>query len=137
MKYLFSFKKEVLGVLLLCAMAVLSCTKEDEVFESTKAEPGIYTIEMTIDAQKQNAQTRGVLGNSDFDLNYDPSYIYLHCGKEALEIPVYAYCQNCATGFRYRVEVKEDGSAVLTPIDADGKYMTESLTIPQGSQNGV
>lgn len=134
MKYLFSFKKEVLGVLLLCAMAVSSCTNENEVFESTKAKPGIYTIEMTIDAQKLNAQTRGVQNNNDFDSKYDPPYIYLHCGEEALKIPVYAYCQNCETGFRYQVEVKEDGSAVLTPIDENGEYMATSLTIPQGSQ---
>ncbi len=130
MRYLFSFRKDVFVLLLLCAIGISSCTNEDEVLVPSKVEPGIYTIEMTIDTQ--NAITRGV-NNGDFDMNYDEDSIYLHCGEDSLVIPVYSYCDECEKGIRYRIEVQDDGRAILTPIDENGELMGDSLVIPADS----
>ncbi|HBB06476.1 MAG TPA: hypothetical protein DCZ73_01825 [Bacteroides sp.] len=116
-----------------------SCTNDDNAV--TPAEPGVYTIDMAVDAQRETSKsTRGIENNSNFDGNYDPSTIYLHQkdGNGVLAFPLYSYTnsegQQCNKGFRYRIEVKEDNSATITPIDATDNYLETSLELSSGAE---
>ncbi len=128
--------------MLLCCVALFSsCTDNEENSEQVK--PGVYTVEMTIETQREEAQTttRGIVAaNNDFDLNYDGDSIFLHAvGSEyKIELPVYSYnCdgETCEKGLRYRIEVLDDKSAIITPIDAGGNYDTENtLTLSENQE---
>lgn len=132
MKRYFHF---IIICLLGCVGVFTSCTDDSEL-SGQVVEPGVYTIEMNVDAS-QPQKTRGVVGtNNDFDFNYDPDYIYLHKKGEgdgsALRLPVYTYsCDGKKTckGFRYRIEVGENNTAKITPIDADGNAQSASLEL--------
>ena len=123
--------------LLFSVVMLSSCTNDDNAV--TPAEPGVYTIDMAVDAQRETSKsTRGIENNSNFDGNYDPSTIYLHQkdGNGVLAFPLYSYTnsegQQCNKGFRYRIEVKEDNSATITPIDATDNYLETSLELSSG-----
>ena len=133
--YICSMKRYSLLIAALssCAAFFYSCTDDDNKGIGT-AEPGIYFVEKEIGPQTHAGEklSRGII-DSNFDAAYDPDVIYLHnmSSGEKVGIPVYACedCPNSGKGFRYRLEVKEDGSAVLTPINEDGTYSENSLTI--------
>ena len=133
--YICSMKRYSLLIAALssCAAFFSSCTDDDNKGIGT-AEPGIYFVEKEIGPQTHAGEklSRGII-DSNFDAAYDPDVIYLHnmSSGEKVGIPVYACedCPNSGKGFRYRLEVKEDGSAVLTPINEDGTYSENSLTI--------
>lgn len=123
--------------LLFSVVMLSSCTNDDNAV--TPAEPGVYTIDMAVDTQRETSKsTRGIENNSNFDGNYDPSTIYLHQkdGNGVLALPLYSYTnsegQQCNKGFRYRIEVKEDGSATITPIDSTYNYLETSLELSSG-----
>lgn len=125
--------------LLFSVVMLSSCTNDDNAV--TPAEPGVYTIDMAVDAQRETSKsTRGIENNSNFDGNYDPSTIYLHQkgGDGVLALPLYSYTnsegQPCDKGFRYRIEVKEDNSATITPIDATDNYLETSLQLSSGAE---
>ena len=125
--------------LLFSVVMLSSCTNDDNAV--TPAEPGVYTIDMAVDAQRETSKsTRGIENNSNFDGNYDPDTIYLHQkdGNGVLAFPLYSYTnsegQQCNKGFRYRIEVKEDGSATITPIDATDNYLETSLQLSSGAE---
>lgn len=125
--------------LLLSVVMLSSCTNDDNAV--TPAEPGVYTIDMAVDAQRETSKsTRGIENNSNFDGNYDPSTIYLHQkdGNGVLAFPLYSYTnsegQQCNKGFRYRIEVKDDGSATITPIDSTYNYLETSLELSSGAE---
>lgn len=125
--------------LLFSVVMLSSCTNDDNAV--TPAEPGVYTIDMAVDAQRETSKsTRGIENNSNFDGNYDPDIIYLHQkdGNGVLAFPLYSYTnsegQQCNKGFRYRIEVKEDNSATITPIDATDNYLETSLELSSGAE---
>lgn len=125
--------------LLFSVVMLSSCTNDDNAV--TPAEPGVYTIDMAVDAQRETSKsTRGIENNSNFDGNYDPDTIYLHQkdGNGVLALPLYSYTnsegQQCNKGFRYRIEVKEDGSATITPIDSTYNYLETSLELSSGAE---
>lgn len=125
--------------LLFSVVMLSSCTNDDNAV--TPAEPGVYTIDMAVDAQRETSKsTRGIENNSNFDGNYDPSTIYLHQkdGNGVLAFPLYSYTnsegQQCNKGFRYRIEVKDDGSATITPIDSTYNYLETSLELSSGAE---
>lgn len=125
--------------LLFSVVMLSSCTNDDNAV--TPAEPGVYTIDMAVDAQRETSKsTRGIENNSNFDGNYDPDIIYLHQkgGDGVLAFPLYSYTnsegQQCNKGFRYRIEVKDDGSATITPIDATDNYLETSLQLSSGAE---
>ena len=125
--------------LLFSVVMLSSCTNDDNAV--TPAEPGVYTIDMAVDAQRETSKsTRGIENNSNFDGNYDPDIIYLYQkgGDGVLALPLYSYTnsegQQCNKGFRYRIEVKEDGSATITPIDATDNYLETSLQLSSGAE---
>lgn len=125
--------------LLFSVVMLSSCTNDDNAV--TPAEPGVYTIDMAVDAQRETSKsTRGIENNSNFDVNYDPDTIYLHQkdGNGVLAFPLYSYTnsegQQCNKGFRYRIEVKEDNSATITPIDATDNYLETSLELSSGAE---
>lgn len=109
---------------------ICSCSDQDESVK--QLDPGTYYIEMNLNSP---VETRGVENNHDFNTNYDPSYIYLHKigADEQLYFPVYNNCPNqtggTCIGFRYRMEVDALGNATITPINADGTYSAESITL--------
>ena len=143
-----------LVIALVCSMAMfVSCTDGDE--DVKIAKPGIYYGETVIETMKkapsQNTNLnkisandanlpRGLVpSNNDFDLIYDPDYIYLHVvgSDDCVRIPL--YIQECTAHdnckcFRYRIVVMEDGSAVVTPMLEDGTLTSSSLTIPAGGE---
>lgn len=123
--------------LLFSVVMLSSCTNDDNAV--TPAEPGVYTIDMAVDTQRETSKsTRGIENNSNFDGNYDPDTIYLHQkdGNGVLAFPLYSYTnsegQQCNKGFRYRIEVKDDGSATITPIDSTYNYLETSLELSSG-----
>lgn len=125
--------------LLFSVVMLSSCTNDDNAV--TPAEPGVYTIDMAVDAQRETSKsTRGIENNSNFDGNYDPDTIYLHQkdGNGVLAFPLYSYTnsegQQCNKGFRYRIEVKDDGSATITPIDSTYNYLETSLELSSGAE---
>lgn len=125
--------------LLFSVVMFSSCTNDDNAV--TPAEPGVYTIDMAVDAQRETSKsTRGIENNSNFDGNYDPDTIYLHQkdGNGVLALPLYSYTnsegQQCNKGFRYRIEVKDDGSATITPIDSTYNYLETSLELSSGAE---
>lgn len=125
--------------LLFSVVMLSSCTNDDNAV--TPAEPGVYTIDMAVDAQRETSKsTRGIENNSNFDGNYDPDTIYLHQkdGNGVLAFPLYSYTnsegQQCNKGFRYRIEVKDDGSATITPIDPTYNYLETSLELSSGAE---
>lgn len=125
--------------LLFSVVMLSSCTNDDNAV--TPAEPGVYTIDMAVDAQRETSKsTRGIENNSNFDGNYDPDIIYLHQkdGNGVLAFPLYSYTnsegQQCNKGFRYRIEVKDDGSATITPIDPTYNYLETSLELSSGAE---
>lgn len=125
--------------LLFSVVMLSSCTNDDNAV--TPAEPGVYTIDMAVDAPRETSKsTRGIENNSNFDGNYDPDTIYLHQkdGNGVLAFPLYSYTnsegQQCNKGFRYRIEVKEDGSATITPIDSTYNYLETSLELSSGAE---
>lgn len=123
--------------LFLLLIIFTSCTEKDSPLEEVK--PGSFTIEKMVQATKDDAESRGINNsNTDFDVVYDPDYVYLHIvgSEETVYIPVYTF--QCAENttckcFRYHIDVYEDGHAKLTPIKIDGTHSSESLTIPQGA----
>ena len=123
--------------LFLLLITVISCTEKGNPLEEVK--PGSFTIEKMVQAIKDDAESRGINNsNTDFDVVYDPDYIYLHIvgSEETVYIPLYTV--QCAENtkckcFRYHIDVYEDGHAELTPINRDGTLASESLTIPNGS----
>lgn len=125
--------------LLFSVVMLSSCTNDDNAV--TPAEPGVYTIDMAVDTQRETSKsTRGIENNSNFDGNYDPDTIYLHQkdGNGVLAFPLYSYTnsegQQCNKGFRYRIEVKDDGSATITPIDSTYNYLETSLELSSGAE---
>lgn len=125
--------------LLFSVVMLSSCTNDDNAV--TPAEPGVYTIDMAVDAERETSKsTRGIENNSNFDGNYDPDTIYLHQkdGNGVLAFPLYSYTnsegQQCNKGFRYRIEVKDDGSATITPIDSTYNYLETSLELSSGAE---
>lgn len=125
--------------LLFSVVMLSSCTNDDNAV--TPAEPGVYTIDMAVDTQRETSKsTRGIENNSNFDGNYDPDTIYLHQkdGNGVLAFPLYSYTnsegQQCNKGFRYRIEVKDDGSATITPIDPTYNYLETSLELSSGAE---
>lgn len=148
MKQYFSY----LIIAFVCSAAMLfSCTDSDEGVKIAK--PGVYFAEAIVEAlNKPSVQntslTKGITSsNTDFDLVYDPDYIYLHVLRndtvtDAVRIPLYT--QDCSHNinpvhkqckcFRYRMVVNEDGSAVVTPILEDGSLASSSLTILPGEK---
>lgn len=123
--------------LLLFLITTISCTDKGNPLEEIK--PGSYTIETIVHAIKDEAESRGINNsNTDFDVVYDPDYIYLHIvgSEETVYIPLYTFqCTENTTCkcFRYHIDVYEDGHAKLTPIKIDGTHASESLTIPKGA----
>ena len=133
-----------LVIALVCSMAMLvSCSEKGDDIKIAK--PGTYFTEAVVETMKkpasQNTQIpRGLVpSNNDFDLIYDPDYIYLHVvgSDDCVRIPL--YIQECTAHdnckcFRYRIVVMEDGSAVVTPMLEDGTLASSSLTIPAGGE---
>ncbi|MBQ5817546.1 MAG: hypothetical protein IIW35_04245 [Bacteroidaceae bacterium] len=154
MKQFFS----LFAIAILCSVAMLfSCTEKDDDIKT--ATPGTYFIESVIEAQKQSpvneAQKKSVdqninselprglvSSNNDFDLIYDPDYIYFHIvgSEETVKIPVYKQaCTHTPANrdcncFRYKLVVYEDGSATVTPMLEDGTLLSTSLSIPAGAK---
>lgn len=137
MKKFLSF---ILFCLFGCMMVFVSCSKDTEGGESNK--PFSKAVEMVLhavaDEAKDIVQSRGLIKYSEFDLNYDPTSVFLHiAGSDAtIEIPLFTKTcsgQVCKC-FKYHLEKFEDGSAKVTPYLADGKLASESLTVPAGSK---
>lgn len=131
----------------LLGMGVFSCSDDNEPLINPEVEPGVYDVEMrlAVESNDSNPVTRGIRDdNTAFDTNYDYDCIYLHVkgSEESLRLPVYHFSCNlqgveCDKGFRYRVELKTDGSAVVTAINEnytdDASKYGDSLEIPAGS----
>ncbi len=124
--------------LFLFLMVAVSCTEKENLIE--KAKPGSYTIEKMVNAIKSETESRGINNtNTDFDVVYDPDYIYLHIvgSTDFVYIPLYTVQCDAETQckcFSYHIDILENGDALLTPyIDNNGKLASESLEIPNGS----
>jgi hypothetical protein len=119
-------------------MLFISCTNDENMSE--EVQPGMYTVEKIIHATTEKDQSRGISPtNEEFDLVYDPNYIYLHIVGNENTVKIPLYTTNCETNkeckcFRYNINVLPDGSAIVTPIiDDQGTLASTSLTIPPGS----
>ena len=142
--------KKFLSLILCCLLGTIltfvSCKEDTDV--NDLSQPFVKDMEMVVYAVKDEAkdvtQSRGLLSYADFDLVYDPNYIYLHIvgSDDTVKIPLSSkklcdYVNNegktekkeCKC-FSYRLERLEDGSTIVTPILEDGTLSTESLTIP-------
>jgi hypothetical protein len=79
MKKFLSF---ILFCLFGCMMVFVSCSKDTEGGESNK--PFSKAVEMVLhavaDEAKDIVQSRGLIKYSEFDLNYDPTSVFLHIG---------------------------------------------------------
>lgn len=135
MKKYFSF---ITG--LFCCIAIITSCSDDDNFDK-KHFTGSKVVEMKLDSEKGESQTmtKGLIDDyTDFDMHYDPDYIYLHKkdSNEFVKFPVYEdNCDgknNCEKCFRYHIDVHEDGSAVITPLNADDEPISESLTLAAG-----
>lgn len=124
--------------LLCCAVVFTSCSDNDN-FDKEKFF-GNKIVEVAIETEKGNSimQAKGLNSEaSDFDQNYDPSYIYMHKkgSDEVIKFPTYPYICDytlCQKGFRYHIDVDEAGNATITPLDMDGDLLTESLYLAAG-----
>lgn len=119
----------------------VSCTNNDIDNQDTAepVKPGIYYVDVNF-TTKQGTTTKGIDEKDiNFDKNYDYNYIYLHKisdndgeTDDYIEFPVYA-CDECdenEKGIRYRICISDDGSAVITPIDAEGEHVDgQQLTL--------
>ena len=123
--------------LMLGSVFMLSCVKiSDEEMsskdESQESETGTYYVEKTVNTY---AETKGVSSsNTSFDMSYDPEYIYLHeiGSDEKLRLPVYNYeCSqgNQCYGFRYQVNIEDDGSVTVIPFDVNRVLMDTKLIL--------
>ncbi len=106
----------------------VSCVKDDiETVKSVK--PGIYAVEMAISALSSTEETRGIVSLTQFDEIYTPNLIYLHALGESdsestsIELPLYTIkCGDIeCRGIRYQVEILDDGSAIVRPLNAVGQ----------------
>ena len=140
--------KKIFSAIAVCLLGagVFSCSDDNEPVVNPEVEPGIYEVEMRFALKSGDSEsvTRGVSDNIAFDTKYDYDYIYLHVkgSDDALYLPVYHFSCNlqgveCDKGFRYRIEKREDGSAVVTAINEsytdDASKYGDSLEIPAGS----
>ena len=124
--------------ILLFLTIFISCTRNENHPENII--PGDYTIQKFIHAINNETQSRGINNaNDNFDEIYDYEYVYLHIvgSQNSLYIPLYR--TNCGTKdecycFSYNIKVLENGDAIVTPIDNQGKLASYSLTIPNGSK---
>lgn len=134
MEYFSKLNKKLafVAVCLGLCLNTTSCTDTDKEDAIKIVEPGIYYIETNL---TPSLETRGILDNQDFDTNYDPNNIYLHAinSDEYLELPVYDNCPDSeggtCKGFRYRMEVDDEGNATITPIDRNGDYLSSTITL--------
>ena len=111
------------------------------------SQPFVKDMEMVVYAVKDVAndvtQSRGLNNYADFDLKYDPDYIYLHVveSNKTVKIPFSSkkLCEQVINDkgetetreckcFSYRMERFEDGSTKVTPRLANGSLSTESVT---------
>lgn len=129
--------KKILTFIMVCTcffIYIVSCTDKDDATTIEQVEPGVYNVEMDLSPMVEFA-TKGIKDNNMFDTNYDPDFIYLHKieSDESLLFPVYNNCPDTeggtCRGFAYRMVVNEDGSATITPRNADGTYSSESITL--------
>lgn len=121
--------------LLLGSVQFFSCTKvadNDTDKDILISETGTYYVEKNLSAY---AETKGIGSNNiSFDLSYDPDFIYLHeiGSDEKLRLPVYNYeCSqgNQCYGFRYQVNIEDDGSVTVIPFDVNRDLMDTKLTL--------
>lgn len=130
-KYTFYFFTLCLGI---CAIFTACANKDNDTIPTI--EPGIYYIGMDLTAEGTSTTTRGFRGGHGFNDTYDPDVIYLHANGKSLPLPVYQ-CpmpENCR-GFRYRIDKRDDGSAIINPIKENGEVdNTQSITIPSGGK---
>lgn len=130
MKQYFSF----FASLICLAVIVSSCSDEDNT--GTKPFVGSKIISMNIKAKTDKGQqhVKGITPDrGGFDNVYTPDYIYIHKkgSNDVIEVPVYRYsCDEteCDKGFRYHIDVREDGSATIIPFDANDEQI-ESKTL--------
>ena len=123
-----------------CMMAFVSCTKEAD--GNGTNTPFSKAVEMVVhavaDESKDVVQSRGLIKYSEFDLNYDPTYIYLHIVGSAETVQIPLFTKTCSGQvckcFKYHLEKFEDGSAKVTPYLADGQLASESLAVPAGAK---
>ena len=116
-------------------IGIMSCTNKENLPTYTK--PGIYYIGMDF-SPISSIVTKGYDEDyNNFDLIYDPNQIYLHNINtgEYIEIPVVDNCTNSqdgtkCKGIRYKIEVKENQNATITPLNSEGNpYIPSGETI--------
>ena len=126
---------------LLCFAATVSSCSDDDSF-GKKPFVGSKIMDMKIHtaATENEKLLKGLNATQDaFDEYYTPDSIFLHKkgSDEVIQLPVYSYnCDNidCDKGFRYHIEVDEDGNATIIPLDADGEQISEALQLKAGDE---
>lgn len=139
-------RKSIFGLIVGVCAALFSCTSNDNVgADILNVEPGEYTIGINLDAEVP--LTRGISGNT-FDAVYEPDVIYIHkyeegdAGeKKVVTIPIIEQLEcedgNVCKGFRFQVEVDEDGRYTVTPFSSndDNSLVTENAVTFEAGDN--
>lgn len=117
------------GIMLLLA----SCSEEiNNSTTGSTIEPGTYIVGINLNMEVPLTKGINYGDNGNFSFNNEYSYdtIYLHCGEESIEIPVYdnANCPDGCKGFTYKICTDEQ-KTTLTPIDKNGNESELSLEI--------
>lgn len=126
---------------LLCfAVTVSSCSDDDSFGKKPFVGSKIMDMKIHTAATENEKLLKGLNATQDaFDEYYTPDSIFLHKkgSDEVIQLPVYSYnCDNidCDKGFRYHIDVDEDGNATIIPLDADGEQISEALQLKAGDE---
>ncbi len=126
---------------LLCfAATISSCSDDDSLGKKPFVGSKIMDMKIHTAAAENEQQLKGLNPTQDaFDDKYTPDSIFLHKkgSDDVIQLPVYSYnCDNidCEKGFRYHIDVDEDGNATIIPLDADGEQISEALQLKAGDE---
>lgn len=117
------------GIMLLLA----SCSEEiNNTATGSTIEPGTYIVGINLNMEVPLTKGINYEDNGKFSFDYEYSYdtIYLHCGEESIEIPVYDNdnCPDGCKGFTYKICTNEQ-KTTLTPIDKNGNVSEQCFEI--------
>lgn len=124
--------KNIYPIIILIIMVVFSsCSDEQNTKIEKKAKPGKYTVGINLDLESTN--TKAANSNS-FDKEFEADAIYLQSINAitdgGIQIPIYNL--NCADGstckgFKYQIEVDEEGDCIITPYNGEGDLMSNNI----------
>ena len=114
-------------------LLLASCSEEiNNTATGSTIEPGTYIVGINLNMEVPLTKGINYEDNGKFSFDYEYSYdtIYLHCGEESIEIPVYDNdnCPDGCKGFTYKICTNEQ-KTTLTPIDKNGNVSEQCFEI--------